>query len=385
MVAEAAGDERRSWPRASWPRVTTELAAVDDELRQLMVPPDPHAGRDVIVEIRGAEGGEEANLFARDLYDMYRAYAARHGLKVETLSLDASDLGGVNEVTFSVQGDRRLAADEVRGRAAPGAAGAGDREPGPHPHVVGDRARAAGGRRGRGRRRRQGPPDRRVPLQRSGRPERQHHRLGRAHHPRPDRHRRVDAGRAQPAAEPPAGDAGAAGPAAGARPSTSATPSARPSAARRSAAAGGARRSGPTTSRRTGSPTTASASRSTGWPTCWPATSTTSSPRWRPTSGPASSPRTRTDRTRRARHDELAPAARRDDGGRRRAPGGPVAVRGRQRRRPHRGRARRAGDAAHGRPPRRHARPATAPASRWPTCSGGGASGTSTSPSTGGC
>ena len=69
-----------------------------------MVPPDPHAGRDVIVEIRGAEGGEEANLFARDLYDMYRAYAGRHGLKVETLSLDASDLGGVNEVTFSVQG-----------------------------------------------------------------------------------------------------------------------------------------------------------------------------------------------------------------------------------------------------------------------------------------
>ena len=51
-----------------------------------MVPPDPYAGRDVIVEIRGAEGGEEANLFARDLYDMYRAYAGRHGLKVETLS-----------------------------------------------------------------------------------------------------------------------------------------------------------------------------------------------------------------------------------------------------------------------------------------------------------
>ena len=51
-----------------------------------MVPPDPYAGRDVIVEIRGAEGGEEANLFARDLYEMYRAYAGRHGLKVDTLS-----------------------------------------------------------------------------------------------------------------------------------------------------------------------------------------------------------------------------------------------------------------------------------------------------------
>ena len=54
---------------------TDALAAVEDELRELMVPPDPFAGRDVIVEIRGAEGGEEANLFARDLYEMYRAYA----------------------------------------------------------------------------------------------------------------------------------------------------------------------------------------------------------------------------------------------------------------------------------------------------------------------
>jgi len=76
------------------------------ELAELMIPPDPHAGRNVIVEIRGAEGGEEANLWARDLYEMYQAYATRHGLKVETLALDASDLGGVNQVTFAVAGDK---------------------------------------------------------------------------------------------------------------------------------------------------------------------------------------------------------------------------------------------------------------------------------------
>ena len=80
------------------------LAMVEEELRALLIPPDPYAGRDVIVEIRGAEGGEEANLFARDLYEMYRAYAARHGLRVDTLSTDVSDLGGVNEVTFAVRG-----------------------------------------------------------------------------------------------------------------------------------------------------------------------------------------------------------------------------------------------------------------------------------------
>jgi peptide chain release factor 1 len=103
LLHDATSDEK-SLLEDELAAVTADLDAVDEELRQLMVPPDPHAGRDVIVEIRGAEGGEEANLFARDLYDMYRAYATRHGLKVETLSLDPSDLGGVNEVTFSVQG-----------------------------------------------------------------------------------------------------------------------------------------------------------------------------------------------------------------------------------------------------------------------------------------
>src|SRR5690606_19991662 len=82
-----------------------EVADTEQRLRELLLPRDPHAGRAVIMEIRGAEGGEEANLFARDLYDMYLAYAARHHWRVETLSHDPSDLGGVNQVTFVVRGD----------------------------------------------------------------------------------------------------------------------------------------------------------------------------------------------------------------------------------------------------------------------------------------
>jgi peptide chain release factor 1 len=104
-LMEVADDGERPALEAELAASLGALSAVDEELRELMVPPDPYAGRDVIVEIRGAEGGEEANLFARDLYDMYRAYAGRHGLKVDTLSVDGSDLGGVNEVTFSVHGD----------------------------------------------------------------------------------------------------------------------------------------------------------------------------------------------------------------------------------------------------------------------------------------
>ncbi len=81
-----------------------DLAAIDDELQELLLLPDPHAGRAVILEIRGAEGGEEANLFARVLYEMYVAYASARGWKVETLALDGSDLGGINEVTMVVRG-----------------------------------------------------------------------------------------------------------------------------------------------------------------------------------------------------------------------------------------------------------------------------------------
>jgi peptide chain release factor 1 len=82
-----------------------DLDRLEAELRELLLPRDPHAGRAVIIEIRGAEGGEEANLFARDLHQMYLAYAAAHRWQVETLSHDPSELGGVNQVTFVVRGD----------------------------------------------------------------------------------------------------------------------------------------------------------------------------------------------------------------------------------------------------------------------------------------
>jgi peptide chain release factor 1 len=82
-----------------------ELERLAEELRLLLLPKDPNDGRAVIMELRGAEGGEEANLFAGDLYDMYRAYAAAKGWQVEVLSEDRSDLGGINLVTMVVRGD----------------------------------------------------------------------------------------------------------------------------------------------------------------------------------------------------------------------------------------------------------------------------------------
>lgn len=80
------------------------LERLEQHVRVLLLPRDPNDGRNVIVEIRGAEGGEEANLFARDLYEMYLHYAERSGLKAEVLSSDPSPMGGFNEVTLLVKG-----------------------------------------------------------------------------------------------------------------------------------------------------------------------------------------------------------------------------------------------------------------------------------------
>ena len=100
-----AGADDRPLAQTEIDEAIADLARLEERLRELLVPNDPHAGRAVIMEIRGAEGGEEANLFARDLYAMYQAYASRHRWKLETLSLDPSDLGGVNQVTFMVSGE----------------------------------------------------------------------------------------------------------------------------------------------------------------------------------------------------------------------------------------------------------------------------------------
>jgi peptide chain release factor 1 len=104
LLGEATGDEREL-ARVEIAEAEHDLAGLEDDLKVLLLPRDPNEGKDVIVEIRGAEGGEEANLFARDLFEMYQAYALRSGWKLEVLSAAPSDLGGFNEITFVVRGD----------------------------------------------------------------------------------------------------------------------------------------------------------------------------------------------------------------------------------------------------------------------------------------
>src|SRR6267142_1635917 len=79
-------------------------AALEEKLKELLTPRDPNDEKNVILEIRAGTGGEEASLFAGDLYRMYTRYAERHGWKIEALSLSDTGLGGIKEVIALVTG-----------------------------------------------------------------------------------------------------------------------------------------------------------------------------------------------------------------------------------------------------------------------------------------
>lgn len=81
-----------------------EMEALQEQLRMLMVPKDPNDEKDVIIEIRAGAGGEEAALFAADLYGTYARYAERNRWKTEVLSTSESENGGFREIIFEVRG-----------------------------------------------------------------------------------------------------------------------------------------------------------------------------------------------------------------------------------------------------------------------------------------
>lgn len=79
--------------------------ALTEELKILLMPRDPNDSRNVIVELRQGAGGEEAALFAYDIYRMYTMYAAGRGFKIDVISINETELGGLKSITFTVIGD----------------------------------------------------------------------------------------------------------------------------------------------------------------------------------------------------------------------------------------------------------------------------------------
>ena len=86
-------------------KLNKEKEELESNIEIILLPKDPNDGKNVIVEIRGAAGGDEANIFAGDLYRMYTKYAEKQGWKIEVLSEEHSDAGGYPLVEFMVKGD----------------------------------------------------------------------------------------------------------------------------------------------------------------------------------------------------------------------------------------------------------------------------------------
>lgn len=105
MMAEGDGEpEIRELAREELARLEPLREQQTEELRRLLIPRDPADDKNAIMEIRGSAGGEEANLFARELFRMYSVYAEKQGWTIRVMNEAESDLGGLKEIVFEVQG-----------------------------------------------------------------------------------------------------------------------------------------------------------------------------------------------------------------------------------------------------------------------------------------
>ncbi len=104
LAEEGEDPELKALARAELDDLLPRQAQLEAEIKRLLLPKDPRDERNVIMEIRAGTGGEEAALFAADLFRMYARYAERQGWKVEVLSANETGLGGFKEIAFLIKG-----------------------------------------------------------------------------------------------------------------------------------------------------------------------------------------------------------------------------------------------------------------------------------------
>ncbi len=104
MLQEKLDDEMRELVKMEIGELTEKIRSLEERIKIVLLPKDPNDDKNVIVEIRGAAGGDEAALFAADLFRMYSRYAEMQGWKIEVLEAHENDLGGFKEIIFMVKG-----------------------------------------------------------------------------------------------------------------------------------------------------------------------------------------------------------------------------------------------------------------------------------------
>ena len=99
-------EEMRSMAKAEIDEIEPQIAPLEEEIKLLLIPSDPEDNKNAIVEIRGGTGGDEASIFAGDLFKMYTKFCESKGWKVEVSTLSEGTAGGYKEIIFNVSGDK---------------------------------------------------------------------------------------------------------------------------------------------------------------------------------------------------------------------------------------------------------------------------------------
>ena len=102
MLADA---DMKEFAQEEIASIEAKLPKLEEDIKFMLIPEDPADEKDIIVEIRAAAGGDEAAIFAGDLYKMYLRFVADQGWKTETMDVSASEAGGYKEIQFKVKGD----------------------------------------------------------------------------------------------------------------------------------------------------------------------------------------------------------------------------------------------------------------------------------------
>jgi peptide chain release factor 1 len=106
VLADEKDPEMRAYAQEELDNLEIRMHKTEEELKVLLLPKDPNDEKDVILEIRAGTGGDEATLFAAEMFRMYTRYAETQGWKVEVLNTSESGVGGLKEVIAMIQGDR---------------------------------------------------------------------------------------------------------------------------------------------------------------------------------------------------------------------------------------------------------------------------------------
>lgn len=106
-LLDAGGMDRdfKEMVQSEYDESKEKIEKITEELKILLLPKDPNDSKNVIIEIRGGAGGDEASLFANSLYRMYTMYAESKGWKIEILNANETELGGFKEISFCIEGD----------------------------------------------------------------------------------------------------------------------------------------------------------------------------------------------------------------------------------------------------------------------------------------